>query len=329
MIPNLPRNVVVTGGAGFLGSHVVDRLLQHGHSVTVYDNFSTGQREFIADASASDSFKLIEGDLLDLPKMTQAFEGAEFVFHFAANADIRFGLEHPRKDMEQNTVGTMNVLEAMLANGTKRIAFASTSAAIGEPTVFPTPEGLSCPIQTSLYGASKMAGEGLVSSFCEGFGFEGYIFRFVSLVGERYPHGHVIDFVKQLLADPSKLKILGDGKQKKSYMHVEDCVNGILHVTSEQTAIGAPHNVQVYNLGSDDYCELIDSIGWICDEMKLDPELIYTGGERGWIGDSPYVFLDNSKLRATGWEPNDTIESAIRRTVVWLCQNKWVIERCA
>src|SRR5215468_6856498 len=215
----------VTGGAGFIGSSLVDRLLADGHQVVAYDNFSTGQREFLSLAVGNPRFTLIEADLLDTRTLGASLRDVDVVFHLAANADVRFGTEHPRRDLEQNTIATFNVLEAMRANGIKTIAFASTGSIYGEATVIPTPEDAPFPVQTSLYGASKLAGEGLIAAYAEGFGMRGYIFRFVSILGQRYTHGHVFDFVRQLREDPSTLEILGDGLQRKSYLHVNDCVD--------------------------------------------------------------------------------------------------------
>src|SRR5215510_2149533 len=172
----------VTGGAGFIGSNMVDRLLAYGHAVTVYDNFSTGQRRFLDMVQESPAFRLVVGDLLDVPRLTEALAGHDFVFHLAANADVRFGIEHPRRDLEQNTIATFNILEAMRANGVRRIAFSSTGSIYGEPDVFPTPETCPFPAQTSLYGASKLAGEGLIAAYCSGFAFQAYVFRFVSIL---------------------------------------------------------------------------------------------------------------------------------------------------
>jgi UDP-glucose 4-epimerase len=315
-------NCFVTGGAGFVGSHLVDRLLADGHEVTVYDNFSTGRRPFLEAALAHPRFRLVTGDLLDASALTDAMRGAEVVFHFAANADVRGGLDQPRKDLEQNTIATFNVLEAMRAVDARRIAFASSGAVYGEPAVFPTPEDAPFPVQTSLYGASKLAGEGLVQAYCAGFGFQGWIFRFVSLVGERYSHGHVFDFVKSLRRDPASLRVLGNGKQRKSYLHVGDCVDAIL-LALEKSA--GP--VNVYNLGNDGYCEVNDSVRWICEELGLSPRLDYTGGERGWVGDSPFVFLDCTRIRALGWRPAATIRDGIVRTVRYLAANPWVLEQ--
>ena len=193
--------------------------------------------------------------------------------------------------------------------------------------MIPTPEDAPFPIQTSLYGASKVAGENLIEAYCEGFGFEGYIFRFVSILGERYTHGHVFDFYRQLLEHPDHLRVLGDGKQRKSYLHVQDCVDAILHVVTQRTAEKSKHRVQIYNLGTAEYCRVTDSIGWICAHLGLKPELQFTGGERGWIGDNPFIFLDTAKIRATGWKPKLTIEQGIVRTVQWLQQNQWVLAR--
>lgn len=208
----------VTGAAGFIGSNLVDRLLDDGRSVVGFDNLSTGQIEFLNQASRSPRFRLERGDLLDLPQLTRAMAGCDFVFHLAANADVRFGLQHPRKDLDQNANATWNVLEAMRANGIERIAFASTGSVYGEPQVFPTPEDAPFPIQTSLYAASKVAAEGMISAYCEGFGMRSHIFRFVSILGERYTHGHVFDFYRQLRSHPEYLDVLGNGRQRKSYL---------------------------------------------------------------------------------------------------------------
>src|SRR6202166_1578465 len=207
----------VTGAAGFIGSSLVDRLLAAGHSVVGYDNFSTGQRCFLEDASRSPHFRLVEADLLNTETLRSAIAGRDMVFHLAANADVRFGTHHPFKDIEQNTIATYNVLEAMRAHGIKKIAFSSTGSVYGEATVFPTPENAPFPVQTSLYGNSKVAAEGLISSYCERFGFQGFIFRFVSILGQRYTHGHVFDFYQKLLANPSRLRGAGHGKPRKPH----------------------------------------------------------------------------------------------------------------
>jgi UDP-glucose 4-epimerase len=321
------EKVFVTGAAGFIGSNLVDRLLADGKSVVGWDNFSTGQREFLQSAIGNSRFKLIEGDCLDLSALICAMAECDFVFHLAANADVRFGLEHPHKDFQQNAVATFNVLEAMRANNIKCLAFSSTGSVYGEAEIFPTPENAPFPIQTSLYAASKLACEGFIHAYCEGYGFEGYIFRFVSILGERYTHGHVLDFYKQLLACPEQLSVLGDGTQKKSYLYIGDCLDAMLHIAGRAAAQSAKHRVETYNLGADEYCQVNDSIRWICGALGLNPKIVYSGGKRGWVGDNPFIFLDTQKIRATGWRTTLTIEQSIMRTLQWLQQNKWVLQR--
>jgi UDP-glucose 4-epimerase len=319
------EKVFVTGAAGFIGSNLVDRLLADGKHVVGWDNFSTGQNKFIAGALKNKRFKLVKGDNLKLPALTKAMAGCDTVFHLAANADVRFGLEHPAKDLQQNTVATFNVLEAMRANGVRRIAFSSTGSVYGEAERIPTPEDAPFPIQTSLYAASKISGEGMISSYCEGFKFEGYLFRFVSILGERYTHGHVFDFYQQLLEHPDQLKVLGDGTQRKSYLYVQDCLSAMLHVMQLGTAAKARHGVEVYNLGTDEYVQVNDSIQFICGALGLKPKLEYSGGKRGWVGDNPFIFLDTKKIQGTGWKTTLTIEQGIVRTLQWLQQNQWVL----
>ena len=311
----------VSGGAGFIGSNLVDRLLDVGHEVTVYDNLSTGLLQFLEYARDFDRFRLVEGDLLDEGSLSEAIAGHEFVFHLAANADVRFGTEHPRRDLEQNTIVTYNILEAMRNHGIRKIAFASTGSVYGEATVIPTPEGAPFPIQTSLYAASKLAGEGMIAAYCEGFGFQSWIFRFVSILGERYTHGHVFDFYRELKQNPSRLEVLGNGKQRKSYLYIQDCIDAILLALEKSN-----ESVNVLNLGVDGYCEVNDSIGWICEELGVSPKLEYTGGDRGWIGDNPFIFLDTSKIRDLGWKPKLSIKDGVLKTIQYLKTNEWVFE---
>lgn len=312
----------ITGGAGFIGSNLVDRLLKDGHNVTAYDNFSTGQPIFLEEALKNPAFKLVEGDLLDAAKLGQTMPGHDFVFHLAANADVRGGTLATNRDLEQNTLATYNVLEAMRLAGIKRVGFSSTGSIYGEPLVFPTPEDCPFPVQTSFYGASKLAGEGLIQAFCTGFGMQGYIFRFVSILGERYTHGHVFDFYKKLLNDPSQIEILGNGQQRKSYLYVQDCVNAMLTAISTATA-----PVNIFNLGTAEYCQVNDSLGWICGALNLNPARRYSGGERGWIGDSPFIFLDCARIRQLGWKPQLTIQQSIIRTLEYLQSNRWLLEK--
>jgi len=318
----MANNFIVTGCAGFIGSTLVDRLLADGHQVTGIDNFSTGQRWFLDEALQQSNFRLVEIDLLDLDALRLVFADGEAVFHLSANADVRFGTEHPRKDLEQNTIATYNVLEAMRTNRIKKIAFSSSGSVYGESPVVPTPEDGPFPIQTSLYGASKAACEGLISAYCEGFGFQSCIFRFVSILGERYTHGHIFDFYQKLKADPTRLPVLGNGRQRKSYLYVQDCIDAILLAMDK-----ADDKVNIFNLGVDYYVEVNDSIGWIGDELGVKPELVYSGGDRGWIGDNPFIFLDTKKIQSLGWKPKWGIREGVIRTVEYLRDNEWVFEK--
>ena len=311
----------VTGGAGFIGSNLVDRLAAGGHRVTVYDNLSTGFHRFLECALATGRVSLFEGDILDLEKLTGAMDSHDIVFHLAANADVRFGILDPQRDLKQNTIGTSNVLEAMRRTGLRRIVFASTGAIYGESPVVPTPEDAPFPRQTSFYGASKLAGEALIEAYAEAYGIQGYIFRFVSILGERYHHGHVYDFYRQLQRQPTRLHVLGDGTQKKSYLYVGDCIEGIL-VALEK----ARDPVNIFNLGTDEYCDVNTSIRWICERLGIQPRLEYEGGRRGWVGDNPFIVLDCSRIRALGWRPRLTIKEGILRTLEYLISNPWVVD---
>jgi len=305
--------VLVTGAAGFIGSHMVDRLLLAGHSVVGFDNMSIGQRSFLENAAGNPRFTFHQADLLEGGSLKEAVEGCELVVHLAANADVRFGTEHPRKDLDQNTIATWNVLEAMREQGCKRIVFSSTGSVYGEPEIFPTPETSPFPVQTSLYGASKLAAEAMIQAYCEGYRLQAYIFRFVSILGERYTHGHVFDFYQQLSQHPERLHVLGDGHQRKSYLYVQDCIDAILTALERTDA-----KVNIFNLGTDEYCEVNDSIGWICEHLGLHPKLTYSGGKRGWVGDSPFIFLDCSRIRALGWRPRLTIKEAVLATIKYV-----------
>lgn len=311
----------MTGAAGFIGSNLADRLLADGHTVVGYDNMSSGQDRFLEIAKPNPRFSFVKGDILDERAVIQAMEGCDFVFHLAANADVRFGTDQPDRDLQQNTIGTFRVLDAMRINGIKNIVFSSTGSVYGEATVFPTPEDAPFPIQTSLYGAGKTAGECLIQAYCEGFGMRGWIFRFVSILGERYSHGHVFDFYKSLRKDPTKLRILGNGKQRKSYLYVQDCVNAILMAIEK-----AKDKVNILNLGTDEYVEVNDSVAFICEALGINPERSYTGGDRGWIGDNPFILLDCKKMRSLGWAPKLTIREGILKTLAYLQANPWLLE---
>lgn len=312
---------LVTGCAGFIGSALTDRLLASGHEVIGYDDFSTGQERFLELARRSPGFRLVRGDTLDARALADAISGAEIVFHLAANADVRSGLEHPRCDIEQNVLATHNVLEAMRARGVKRIAFTSTGSVYGEAAVVPTPEDAPFPVQTSLYGASKLACEGLLSAYAEGYGLQACVFRLVSVLGERYSHGHVFDFYRKLKTDPREVEVLGDGRQRKSYVYVQDCVDAMLTVVSRSES-----RFTVVNVGREDFCTVDESLGWICAHLGLDPRRRYSGGDRGWVGDNPVIWLDVSRLKAMGWRPQVGLREGVVRTLRYLEENEWLLE---
>lgn len=310
----------VTGAAGFIGSHLVDRLLRHGHEVVGYDNFTTGRHEFLYDALQSLRFTLVTGDTLSVSRLAAAMRGSETVFHFAANADVRHGAEHPRRDLEQNTLATLNVLGAMRENGVKRIVFASSSAVYGEARVIPTPEDAPFPVQTSLYGASKLACEGLITAYAEAFDFRAHIFRFASVVGARYTHGHIVDFFRALRANPARLVIQGDGGQRKSYLDVTDCIDGVLNLYAL-----AQERVNIFNLGNTETVTVDESADIITDMLGVNPVREYTGGARGWVGDAPVVHLDCARAHALGWQPLYTIAEGIQHTLHDLMEREGVV----
>ena len=315
--------LVITGGAGFIGSNLTAALLGRGDDVVVVDNFSTGHARFLDGLPTADGGRLDvqECDLFAEPdRFAGIVGGADAVVHLAANADVRFGLQQPRRDLEQNVMVTQNVLEAVRLAGVPELIFSSTGSVYGEAATIPTPEDAPFPRQTSLYGASKAAAEGFIAAYVEGYGIAATVYRFVSVLGRHYTHGHVIDFVGQLLEHPGSLHILGDGQQRKSYLEVTDCVAAIV------SRLGRSKGYEVFNLGVDDYCTVDESASWICERMGLDPERTYAGGNRGWIGDNPFIFLDVGRVKATGWDPRYSIREAVERTVDFLLANPWVVE---
>ncbi len=309
--------VFITGGAGFIGSNLADQLLAQGNDVVVYDNFSTGQRKFVEHNIQHPRYTLIEGDVLDSSKLKDAMRNCERVFHFQANADVRGGIKHTSVDLEQNILGTHNVLESMRQNGIKSIAFASSATVYGEPDLIPTPENIA-PLQTSLYGASKFSAEALIQAYCEYFDITGWIFRFVSFMGPRYTHGVIFDFMKKLRSDPHTLHILGDGTQRKSYLHVKDGISAILTAIEKSS-----EKVNIFNLGNREWINVTDLADLVCETLGMhDVHYTFAGGIRGWKGDTPFVHLDIGKISALGWEPQFTVANTIKDTVKYLADNE-------
>jgi UDP-glucose 4-epimerase len=311
---------LVTGAGGFIGSTLTDRLLADGHDVVGFDDFSTGQPEFLEEARRHPRFRLVQGDVLDPAALRAALDGCDTVFHLAAHADVRSGLDHPRRDLERNVLATSNVLEAMRAAGVKRIAFTSSGAVYGDAAV-PTPEDAPFPVQTSLYGASKLAAEGLISAYVEGYAFTGWIFRLTSALGERYSHGHVFDFYKKLRARPDVIEVLGDGRQRKAYVYVRDCVEAMVLAVAR-----ARERVAIFNVGGE-ACTVDQSLTWICEALGVEPRRAYAGGSRGWVGDTPHLDLDTRRLQALGWRAATSARDGVRRTVRYLQANEWLLQR--
>jgi len=299
---------LVTGGAGFVGSHLVDQLIQAGHDVRVLDNFSSGRESFLSHHG--DSVEIIEADLLNLDAVMNTMKNVDLVFHLAANPDIRLGTQVTDTDLKQGTVATYNVLEAMRVSGVSKIAFASSSVVYGEAKTMPTPENYGPLFPISLYGASKLASEALITSWVGTFDLQAWIFRFANIVGARGTHGVIFDFIHKLHKDKSCLEVLGNGLQEKSYMEVIDCAQAMLHVVNHTN-----EPINCFNLGTRDTCSVRRIAEIVLEESGCSgAEIQYTGGDRGWAGDVPKSMLDPERLYKLGFNPNHNSEEAIRHT---------------
>jgi len=308
---------LVTGGAGFIGSHLIDRLVARGDHVVVLDNLSSGNLDFIQGHLDSGDAVLVNGDLRSLDDVKQAMAmDIDCVYHLAANPDIRLGTRVTDTDLNQGTVATYNVVEAMRLAGVKKIAFASSSVVYGENAPMPTPENHGPCMPISLYGASKQAGEGLISSWVGTFGLQAWIFRFANVVGARGTHGVIFDFIHKLKNDPTRLDVLGNGLQEKSYMEVGDCVDAILHVMAT-----TDEPLNLFNLGSHDTAS-VRRIAEIVVEVTgcADARIEYTGGDRGWAGDIPRARLAIERMVDSGFDVRMNSEDAIRHTATCLLE---------
>lgn len=311
---------LVTGGAGFIGSHIVDRVLKGGDEVVIYDNFSTGKKLFIEHNLHNKNFTVIEGDVLDAKKLVKAMEGVDFVFHMAGHADVREGFNNHTVDHRQNLEATQSVLEAMHLNHVRKIAFASTSSVYGDAEIHPTAESYSF-YPTSLYGAAKASSENFIQAYASYYDWQAYIFRFVSFVGERYTHGIIFDILKKIKKNPKVLELLSDGTPKKSSVYVEDGVGAIFKV------INSTHDrVNIFNIGHDEILTVDEIVNAILEAADVKVKKKYLGGERGWKGDNNFVHLDNRKLKKLGWEPNCSLTEGIKKTVAYLQNNPKLLE---
>ncbi len=304
---------LVTGGAGFIGSHLIDALLSKGYEVSCIDNFSSGKREFIEHNL--ERIELYEGDLLRQQDISKAIDGCDVVFHLAANPDVRIGAINTRTHVDNGILATYNLLEEMRKKSINKIIFTSSSTVYGEASIIPTPENYGPLIPISLYGAAKLAAEALISSYCHTFDMEAIIYRFANVVGPRSTHGVIYDFIKKLRKNPQELEILGDGKQRKSYLYVDDCIDAMLFGMEK-----AKEKVEIFNIGSEDWVEVKEIADIVSEEMGLKPEYRFTGGidGRGWKGDVKFMRLDISKLKNMGWKPKHSSREAIRLTAKWL-----------
>jgi UDP-glucose 4-epimerase len=307
----------VTGGAGFIGSHLVDKLISKGNFVTVYDNLSSGNKQFLEDHKKDNKLNFIEADLLDFKRLKKEIKGHEVVFHIAANPFVRLGEKQTRLDLEQGAIATYNLLEAMRLNNIKKIVFSSSSVVYAETPPIAIPENYGPTLPISLYGAGKLAAEGLISAFCGTFGFQAWIYRFANVVGIRGTHGVIVDFIDKLKKNPKELEILGDGKQQKPYLHVFDIVSGMIY--------GFEHSndqLNLFNLGCDSDTTVTRIADMVVEEMGLkNVKYRFTGGKRGWAGDVPRFLLDASKINSLGWEPSYNSDEAVRKAIREILDN--------
>ena len=302
---------LISGGAGFIGSHLADRLMAEGHQVTVYDNLSSGRREFIAHHLDNPRFHFIESDLLDMEPLRGAMAGQEVVFHLAANPEAREGIQKTDLDLRIGTIATYNVLEAMRQEGIGKLVFASSGTVYGEVPPHPVSEDHGPMLPISLYGASKLACEGLISAFRHIFGLQAWIYRFVNVVGGRATHGVIYDFINKLRQNPQELEILGDGNQEKPYLLVDECVDGILF-----GFYNVSNDLNIFHLGGTTTTDVMTIARIVVDEMELSGvRLRTTGGERGWPGDVPQCWFSVDRMGALGWRARISSDDAVRAAV--------------
>ncbi|MCX6666462.1 MAG: NAD-dependent epimerase/dehydratase family protein [Euryarchaeota archaeon] len=310
-------HVFITGGAGFIGSHLVDALIKRGDVVTIYDNLSSGNKQFIEHHQKNENFTFIKADILNFKQINKAIKNHDVVFHLAANPHVRLGEKQTDLDLKQGIIATYNVLEAMRQNNINRIVYSSSSVVYGETPNLSLPETYGPTLPISFYGAGKLGGEGLISAFCGTFDFQAWIYRFANVVGPRGTHGVIVDFIEKLNKNPKELEILGNGKQQKPYLYVTDCVNGMLYGFEH-----AKEKLNLFNLGCDTNTTVSRIAELVVEEMDLhNVKFIYSGGDRGWKGDVPRFQLDTQKINKLGWNATNTSDEAVRKAIKEILKN--------
>jgi UDP-glucose 4-epimerase len=305
--------ILVTGASGFIGSNLVEQLVNQGHTVIGVDNDPSKKRN-LRDIGYKNGFKMLWKDIQNIKEYEHELKDVEKVYHLAASADVSKSFEDTSMDLRNNVIGTHQVLDYMRRNNIKDLIFASSSSIYGVTPITPTPEDVGDIQPISLYGASKLAGEAYISAYSSLYGIKAWMFRFANVIGRHEHRGVIVDFYNKLKKDPSKLRILGNGKQEKSYFAVEDCVRGLLEIPEK----GSKSNIQIFNLGNEETM-IVDQLAKIVsDEMNVKPRFSYSGGSVGWKGDTPYTILSIEKAERFGWEPKYNCEDAIRRTVRYL-----------
>ncbi len=309
----------ITGGAGFIGSNMTKRLLEKStNEITIYDNFCSGRMDYIETYLKTGKVKLIKGDLLELEKLKQAMKNHDFVFHFAANPDISKAMTEPDLDLRLGIIATFNIVEAMRLTGINKIAYSSGSGIYGDVGLTETPENFGPLLPSSMYGASKLGAEGIISAFCHMFDMQSWVFRFANVVGGNQTHGVGYDFINKLIADPVKLTILGDGTQSKSYIHINDIIDAMLFIIEKTN-----EKVNIFNVATDDYITVNEIAEIVLEEMNLKSvKLEYTGGKRGWKGDVPVVRFNLNKIHKLGWKSNLNSKQAVSASIKEMLKHK-------
>lgn len=317
----MPKKIFVTGGAGFIGSNLCEKLLKLNYKVIALDNLKTGRISFLKNCLKNKNFKLIKLDLKNKKKVIKIIENNSIIFHLSANADVQFGIQNRFIDIKENIQVTQNILEACKIKKVQKIVFSSTGSVYGEAKNIPTPENYEYPVQTSLYANSKNCCEGMITTYNKYFDLKFTIFRFVSIVGQKYTHGHIIDFIRKLIKNKKKIKILGNGMQKKSYLHVNDCVEALI-----MSVRNKKFDNNIFNLGSKEWITVNDSLKIICKTLNVNPKVVRERKSAGWPGDNPKILLSTKKINKLGWKAKFSLEDSIKDTVNYLIKNSFLIK---